>query len=80
MKDITNLKYLCTQNVYLYIQTKQDVYKIDALRHLKDLAECYHLKVKKVKPIDLNSALTQFFLNKSGIGMCINVLHSSINQ
>ena len=78
MKDITSIKYQLVSNVYLYIRTKEDRYKIEALSNLKSLADCYHVKIKKVRPIDLNIALTQFLTNKSGIATYLNLLNSSL--
>jgi hypothetical protein len=60
------------------MQTKEDKYKIEALKHLNDLANCYNVKLKKVRRIDLNQALIQFYLNKSGISTYLNIIYSSI--
>jgi len=80
MKDINSLKLSCISNIILYMDKKNDKYKIEALSNLKELAKCYHLKLKKVKPIELNKALIQFLENKKGMSVSINLLHSSINQ
>ncbi len=78
MKDIPNLKFEVSKNVFLYIQTKEDRYKTEALKALNDLSGCYYVKLKKVRSIDLNLALTQFLTNKSGIATYMNILYSSI--
>jgi len=78
MTDLNKLKYEMVSNVYLYIQTKQDMYKDASIKNLDALYKAYHVSKKKVKPIELNSALTQFIKNKSGIAKYINLIYYSL--
>ena len=80
IENTTKIKLECISNAYLYIQLKEDRYKIAALKVLKELASAYHLNTKKVLPIDSNKALTMFVQGNEPIGNLINKLSSSIEN
>ena len=48
------------------------------VKELKDLADKYHLELKKVGKIQINDALNQFQDNGKGYSKTINRLYSSL--
>lgn len=65
-------------NVFMFLDTKDLIYKQAAIDLLTEFAKTYHIPIKKVAKIPLKTAFTEFILNENGYIITINKLIFSL--